>query len=251
MKQLILPSDFSGEQLYTLGEQDSHYLINVQRKEIGYTFNLLDEKGNKYSGKIVNYEDKLCTLQLEPLEGMSESKFSITLLQGIPKGKKIDLMIRQAVEAGVSEFVPITAEHSIPTFSSDQDKNKKRDRWNKIIKEASQQSGTSSITNLAPIKSFKEAIEDLERPFTGIFFHQVPMMNQPLHKLLDNNHKSIVLVVGPEGGISNKEVDFLVENGFKPALLGPNILRAETATTFSLGAVEMILHEKDYWSLKE
>ena len=251
MKQLILPSDYSGESIYTLNESDSHYLLKVQRREIGYTLSLMDKNGTRYMGKIIDIENNLCTLQLKKESDVEKSPFKITLFQAIPKGKKIDLMIRQSVEAGVFEFVPIQGDHSIPVFDNEKDKAKKRDRWEKIIKEASQQSGTSGITRLASIKSLKDAIRNLEEPYTGIFFHQVPMQNRPLHQLLETPSENIVLVIGPEGGLSAKEVELLMEHNFSPALLGPNILRAETATTFSLGAVEMILLEKDSWLLKK
>ncbi len=250
MKQLILPEEYNGESVYTLSEQDSHYLIKVQRKEIGFTLKLLDMNGNSYNGTIVEIENSFCCLKLEKTEGKIKSQKELVLFQSIPKGKKIDLMIRQSVEIGVSSIVPIMADHSIPIFKSKDDMDKKRDRWNKIIKEASQQSGTTSLTKLSSLKTFKEALEDLEKPYTGIYFHQVPLENKPLHYLLSTPEERVILVIGPEGGLSHNEVELLNEYNFKPALLGSNILRAETATTFALGAVQMILLEKGSWNLK-
>lgn len=249
MKQLILPKDYNGQKTYTLSEQDSHYLITVQRKEVGYTLNLLDMNGNSYIGSIIDIKDGLCCLNIEKTDRKLINKRELILFQSIPKGKKIDLMIRQSVEIGVSTIVPIMAEHSIPTFSTEADKEKKRERWNKIIKEASQQSGTEHLTKLNPLKTFKKALEELEKPYTGIYFHQVPLKNRPLHSLLNSAKDRVVIVIGPEGGLSNKEVELLNEYHFNPALLGSNILRAETATTFALGAVQMILLENNSWNL--
>lgn len=251
MKQLILPEDYSGESLYSLSSGDSHYIINVQRKEIGYKLNLLDSQGNRYNGTIVDIVNGECLLQLTKSGEVTDNLNKIILFQSIPKGQKIDLMIRQAVEAGVYEIVPIMADHSVPQFKTSQDREKKRDRWNKIIKEASQQSGTESLTKLSSLQTFKEALDNLEKPYTGIYFHQVPLENRSLHSLLQSPEKNIVLVIGPEGGLSGNEVKLLDEYGFKPALLGQNILRAETATTFALGAVSMLLFEKDEWVIKK
>ncbi|MBN2617152.1 MAG: 16S rRNA (uracil(1498)-N(3))-methyltransferase [Spirochaetales bacterium] len=250
MKQLILPDDYRGEEIFNLSDSDSHYLINVKRKDIGFQFELIDNKDNKYIGKILNIEDNICTLSLEKRDSILDENYRIILFQAIPKGKKIDLMIRQAVEAGVYSFYPIKADHSIPQFNDNNDKDKKGDRWQKIVKEASQQSGTSHITTLKKIQSLKEAVSSLEEEFTGIFFHQVPLKNKSLHSILNNCKKNIVLVIGPEGGLSKKEVEYLTVNGFQPALLGKNILRAETATIFSIGATKMIIEEKDFWEIK-
>lgn len=250
MKQLILPGSFKENTTTILTEEDSHYLLRVQRKGVGYSLDLLDQDGNKFRGTIVNIIDGLCQIELKTIEFKSTKQREVILFQSIPKGKKIDLMIRQAVEIGVSSIVPIMAEHSIPKFTTIEEKTKKRDRWNKIIKEASQQSGTEKLTVLQPIQSFEEALNSITKPFTGIFFHQIPLENRSLHNILTNPKESIILVIGPEGGISKKEVNLLLENNFSPALLGKNILRAETATTFALGAVQMILNEQDSWILK-
>lgn len=247
MKQLILPSEYNGEEIYTLPKEDSHYLLNVQRRSIGFELSILNIQGVKFKGRIIDIKNNLCCLQLKKIDGKINSQKEIILFQAIPKGKKIDLMIRQAVETGVNKIFPITADHSVPQFKTKTDKDKKRERWNKIIKEASQQSGTQYITELKPIQSFLEALKSLEKPYTGIFFHQVPMENKPLHSLLASTKDKVVIVIGPEGGLSEKEVKLLTEFNFSPALLGNNILRAETATIFSIGAVQMILNERDSW----
>ena len=250
MKQLILPGSFRNDTVSILSQEDSHYLLRVQRKNIGYALDLLDQEGNKFRGTIVEISDGLCHLELELKEQNSTKNRDLILFQSIPKGKKIDLMIRQSVEIGISAIVPIIAEYSIPKFGTKEDKEKKRDRWNKIIKEASQQSGTEMLTVLEPLQNFKQALDSIKKPYTGIFFHQIPLETKSLHSILSNPKDTIVLVIGPEGGLSEKEVNLLLEYNFFPALLGHNILRAETATTFALGAVQMILNEQDSWIVK-
>lgn len=250
MKQLILPETYNKEPVFELSKEDSHYLLKVQRKGIGYCFNLLDRDGNSYNGKIVDIIDSICHISVSEHTESPENKRSIILMQAIPKGKKIDLMIRQAVETGIAKFIPIMADHSIPQFKNDEEKNKKRSRWEKIVKEASQQSGSRQITKIANLQSFETALKNIETKYTGIFFHQVPLENKPLHQILNNPEDTIVLVVGPEGGLSQKEVALLKKYNFTPCLLGDNILRAETATTFSIGAVQMILLERENWTIK-
>ncbi len=250
MKQLILPVGFNGENLYTLPAEDSHYLLRVQRRDIGYRLNFMDQDGNKYNGVIVNILDNLCQLKLEKATEVTTNKKELVLWQCIPKGKKLDLIIRQAVEIGVTSIIPIMADHSVPVFKTPEEREKKRSRWEKIIKEASQQSGTSHLTTMEPLQTMNEALESLSDFYTGIFFHQVPLENAPLHETLDKPTDKIILVIGPEGGLSKNEVESLQQFDFIPTLLGENILRAETATIFALGAVQMIMMEKDRWIKK-
>lgn len=252
MKQLILPSEYNGEELFTLSSKDSHYLIRVQRREIGSEVKLLDISGNQYIGKIISIEDDLCTLSLT-LERNTESseKPGIILLQAIPKGKKIDLMIRQAVEIGVKKIIPIMADHSVPQFKTESDRLKKRDRWLKVVKEASQQSGTQVITELEQLHTMENALKLLPEEHNGIFFHQDPLNNRSLHQILNDCKQDIVVVIGPEGGLSKREITLLQDWNFTPVLLGSNILRAETATTFGLGAVSMIIYEQNSWDIAD
>ncbi|MGL1893781.1 MAG: RsmE family RNA methyltransferase [Spirochaetaceae bacterium] len=254
MKQLILPKEYNGEKFFTLSEEDSHYLLRVQRKSIGYSLDIMDQHENRYCGTIISTVSEKCNLELVKKEDSAKVINQLILFQSIPKGKKIDLMIRQAVEIGVTSFVPIMAEHSIPVFKTAEDKKKKRERWEKIVKEATQQSGTKNITKIEPIQTFDEALIKLDTEdtkFTGLFFHQIPLENKTLHNSLFMAENRVILVIGPEGGLSTKEVKLLQRHNFSPTLLGSNILRAETATTFALGAVQMILLEKNNWELKK
>lgn len=248
MKQLVLPENYNGQKLYTLTQDDSHYLIRVQRKDIGYKLNFMDKNGCKYQGVIIDIVNNLCQLELKKTSESSTIKRELILWQCIPKGKKLDLIIRQAVEIGVTSIVPIMADHSVPVFKTSEEREKKRSRWEKIIKEASQQSGTTHITTIEPLQTMKEALDSLPDSYTGMFFHQVPLKNKTLHETLKNPKQKVILIIGPEGGLSVPEVDNLQKHSFFPTLLGKNILRAETATIFALGAVQMIMLERDNWN---
>ncbi len=247
MKQILLPINYNGEKVFTLSKDDSHYILRVHRNVIGNILDFVDQGGNKYSGTIIDTIDNCCLISLKKYDTKKCNNYTIILFQSIPKGKKFDLIIRQAVEIGVTKIYPIMAEHSIPTFKTGVEREKKRERWSKIVKDASQQSGTSQITSIEKLQTFKNAIEDLDKDFTGLFFHQVPLEENPIHQSLSDPKKTIVLIVGPEGGLSPGEVELFKKNNFIPTHLGENILRTQTATIFALGAVKMILLEKENW----
>lgn len=246
MKQFILPESWTGSGSLILGEEDSHYFLRVKRLNKGDCFTAMDKEGRRYNAEILDC-DELCTLALTPLEEARERGPEIVLWQCIPKGKKIDLIIRQAVEAGVSKVIPIISDHAVPSFKTVAEKEKKRERWNKIATEAAQQSGTSFLTEIGPLLTMDEALDQWNTQGPGLFCHQIPLKETSLHRVLEESHETISLVIGPEGGISDRETEILQKKGFQPVYLGDNILRAETAATFALGAIKIILLEKKYW----
>lgn len=180
----------------------------------------------------------------------------IVLLQALPKGQKMDLIVRQAVEAGVSLILPFAAERSVSRIASPSDAEAKRDRWQRIAREARQQSGSNVATEIASPVPLDAAIDRWgafaqERGGgVALLLHQDPLAQGSLHGYLSDDPLAIALAVGPEGGFAAVEVEALVAAGFAPTLVGANVLRTETAALFAIAAVQTVLLEKASWMLK-
>ncbi len=184
----------------------------------------------------------------------------IRLFQSLLKGKKMDLVIRQAAEAGVSAVIPVQSRYSIAKLDSESAEGR-RERWKKICREALQQSGSKIFPEIFLPVSLEQAVLDLcgpghgksggerEKKQTSLFFHEKDIENKSLHQYLFPVTDVINIFIGPEGGFSGEETAFLEENSCMPASLGENILRAETAALYSVAAVKTILLEKDRWTL--
>jgi 16S rRNA (uracil1498-N3)-methyltransferase len=171
----------------------------------------------------------------------------------MPKGDKMDLIARQAAEGGVTEVVPFVSEFSVAKTKTD---GQKFTRWERIIKEARQQSGSRIATTLHKPLTIKELFEYWEELKTkgalGILFHHVPscaLEQISLHGYLNIDSKVVVLAVGPEGGFSDSEVSLFLEKGFKTLTIGDTILRTETAAVYCAAAIRIILLERDSWKL--
>jgi len=188
----------------------------------------------------------------------------VYLFQALPKGTKMDLIVRQAAEAGVSVIVPFVSEFSqvkikggsigsLPGAVS----GEKQNRWERIIREARQQSGSDIPTIIKKPLDFDGLMEywqELQARFpggTGILFHQTPLEPGTLHDYLVNSLKFIVLAVGPEGGFSAAEAARFLSAGFKPIVLGKTVLRTETAALYAAAAVFTILSERTSWLSKK
>jgi 16S rRNA (uracil1498-N3)-methyltransferase len=174
----------------------------------------------------------------------------------------MDVIVRQAAEGGIAEIVPFVSEFS---FAKADAGEQKFSRWQRIIKEARQQSGSKIATSIRrPL--IKEELFNYWKELRasgalGLLFHHQGLEQKPLHSYLDSSYldnsnldsvpKHVALAVGPEGGFSGEEVSLFLENGFNPFTIGDTILRTETAALYCAAAVRILLWERDSWQLKK
>lgn len=166
-------------------------------------------------------------------EGKIEDK-EIILAIPLLKEQKMDLVLQKATELGVTKIIPVTMERSIVKLD-DSKEVKKIDRWSKICKEASEQSKRNSIPVISNIMTLKELVKE---EGIKIVCSTIEKENN-LKKFLTEhkNYDKIIIVVGPEGGISSKEEEYLVSEGFTRVSLGKRIMRVETVPIFILSAL--------------
>ncbi len=249
MRLFILPEVFNGENLLELKESKHHYLCNVLRKKEGDTFPGLDKNGKEWDIRIKKIASDSCLIELESSSRKKGHLPELTLIQCLPKGKKMDLIIRQAVESGIKTIIPVMSDHAVPKLDNIKDIEKKTIRWKKIAIEAMQQSGSLTIPEIKNAVIMDQITEIWNNCDLGLFCHQKRIGDYSLHECLDNEAEKICLVVGPEGGLSDREVILLQNAGFKSVYLGNNVLRTETAALYATAAVNVILLEKNKWNL--
>lgn len=169
-----------------------------------------------------------------------ENRINTTLVIPILKEQKMDLILQKATELGVDTIVPTVMDRSI--IKLDKEKHSKKiERWHKICKEASEQSKRLDIPIVSEITTF----EDLKM-FNGVkLICSTSEKSKNLKNYLKKcqSYDKIVLVIGPEGGLTKKEEDFLKEIGFISISLGSRIMRVETVPLFLLSAINYELME--------
>lgn len=166
----------------------------------------------------------------------------VRLLYCLPKGEKTDLVIQKAVELGCNEIVLVNSERSIAKITEDK-KAKKLIRFNKIIKEASEQSKRSRLCKLTDVISFSEIV-NYPADFSLIAYENTQFTSNDLISLLPSlKGKTINVIIGAEGGISKKEIEIATKAGYKEISLGKRILRSETACIFVLSILSLYLDE--------
>jgi 16S rRNA (uracil1498-N3)-methyltransferase len=249
MRQFLLPRRYAGETRLTLAGGDHRYLARVLRMRGGETLPAVDGTGARYLMTVVAVGEASCEVTLEraaPPESPPAGAVEITLLQCLPKGRKIDLIVRQATEAGVGRIVLVVSEHSQVRPGEE---DGRRDRLVKIAREALQQSGAPRLPVIEGPRSLASIAQAGEDWGTAVFFHEKARGTMSLHGLLAGRPSRVTALIGPEGGLSDREAPLLEAAGFKPVHLGARVLRVETAATYALGAMITILQEKDAWIL--
>ena len=220
-------------------ENDKLFLIN---DDIYHITRVMRMKDNDKIEVIYDNDLYICNVIINELpwvdiiskeEGKIEDK-EIILAIPLLKEQKMDLVLQKATELGVTKIIPVIMERSIVKID-DSKEVKKIDRWSKICKEASEQSKRNSIPVISNIMTLKELVKE---EGIKIVCSTIEKENN-LKKFLTEhkNYDKIIIVVGPEGGTTSKEEEYLVSEGFTRVSLGKRIMRVETVPIFILSAL--------------
>jgi 16S rRNA (uracil1498-N3)-methyltransferase len=244
MKLLLLPPGYRGEPRVRLSGDDFRHVARVLRMREGDRLGAVDRQGAAYDLVLVRVGRSDCEAAVTPraAAGHALPQARITLLQCLPKGRKIDLIVRQATEAGVQRIVLLVSERTVVRPGEADGRSA---RLRRIAEEALQQSGAASLPRIDGPRPFSCIVE--EKWGTSLLFLENPVEGGSLHGLLAGRPAAVSLLVGPEGGLSDSEVTAALAAGFRPVHFATGVLRVETAATFALGAVMTILQESDEW----
>lgn len=228
-----------------LNDDDLHHLLNVMRA-----------KTNDKFEAVISNKSYICNIDsLNPFkisitdcfDRNNELKTELNLILCLPKGDKIDLIIQKATELGANKILFVHSKRSINKMDND-DLNRKIVRYNKIIKEASEQCRRNRLMNIEGIYNLKDLNKILPQDNLSLLAYEgISGETGQIGKYLKNNTKPIYIIIGPEGGFEIDEVSYLESIGFKTVSLGKRILRLETAVFYSLSVIGYILenYEKE------
>lgn len=229
---------------------DVHHIQRVMRAQVGEKLICVSDNGRAALTYITKLSDDYVDVEIEKwLEESNELPVSVTIAQGIPKGDKFDLILQKGTELGADAFIPFQAERSVALWNDEKKYHKKVKRFQKILKEASEQSHRNRIPSLHSVMNIKQILDEASAYTVKLFAYEeeakTEKMSSNLVNTLQNilSHDKIILCIGPEGGFSIKEADQLRENGFIPIRLGKRILRTETAALYALSSISYQLEE--------
>jgi len=221
-----------GEEL-TLDEYAAHHLLKVLRFPQGQSITLFNGDGFNYSAEVLE-TNKHCMVKLLSKDANpSESMLNLTLAQGIAKGEKMDFLMQKAVELGVNKIIPIMTERCVVKLSGDK-LVKRTKHWKKIVIGACEQSGRSVIPEVASPIGLDEFLQ--QPSVNGFVLHH--RSEQTLLEVAVVNKATIL--IGPEGGLSEAEIAQATKSSYQSLLLGPRVLRTETASLAAIANMQLL-----------
>ena len=240
----VSEEQINGENAYIEGS-DVNHIANVLRMKTGEEL-LISVKGDwDYLCKIVDIEtDRVNLKVLESME-QRELPVNITLLQGIPKSDKLEMIIQKAVELGVSEIIPVKTKRVVVKID-EKKVDTKVNRWNAIAESAAKQSKRSIIPKVYEPMSIDNALEIVKDFGVKLIPYENADGIDKTRKILDNmdKTKNIAVFIGPEGGFEESEVERIKNSGFEVITLGKRILRTETAGLALLSNIMIRLEDE-------
>ena len=232
--RIYYPDALHPDQTVALPKEAAVHICNVLRLKAGHPVVLFNGDGNEYSGELFDVSKKQTLVHIDTQLGVSvESPLHIHLAQGISKGDRMDMVMQKSVELGVSEITPVITERCTVKLNNER-WEKKHLHWHKIITSACEQCGRNTL----PV---------LHQPlFLNEFIQQsTPQLRLTLNPRSEKRFthlalpkEGVRLLIGPEGGLSDNEIYQATELGYQSVLMGPRILRTETAALSAIAILQ-------------
>ena len=224
MPNYFIDSSCVNGRICSITGNDFYHLMRVRRVSKGDALTLVDENSRCFSALVEDILPECIICSVELMESAGERPFQLCLYAALLKGKKFDLVIRKAVETGIHRIVPVITERCIVDYS--EKAGVKNTRWRRIAEEAAKQSLRRQVPDVTDIRAFDDVIYDKwdERIIAHVDGDDFKMYARSVI-----HPRSAAVIVGPEGGFSESELEAAEKAGWKRLALSFPQMRAETA----------------------
>ena len=222
-----------------LPKELAHQLRDVLHLQVGEQVVLLDNSGDEILATIAGVSKSAMNVRLvERRAGKDASPVRIILCQGLLKSARFEWVLEKGTELGVSVFSPILCRRSLAGLEDAG--TSKMQRWQRIITEAAEQSGRARLPALLPIRSLKDALNNIPPGALALMPWEEERTLMLRDALKSSSSSTVIIFIGPEGGLTADEVNQAQQHGAQVVSLGSRILRAETA---ALATVASVMYE--------
>jgi 16S rRNA (uracil1498-N3)-methyltransferase len=240
MPRFYLPQPRIEKGMLKIEGDEVRHIRKVLRLKRGDEIVVFNGSGKEYGGTIVEEGPSSVVITIQNIfSSKTESQLEITLAQSLLKGDKMDYLIQKATELGVKEIIPFFSSRSVPLLEKSR-RLKRYHRWERIAVEASKQCGRGVVLKIEPLQDYSEILRTASPDSLRLILWEREGVR--LKEVLERSKEKtkIFFIIGPEGGLSEEEVDQAKRNEFTPVTLGRRILRSETA---SLCLVSILQYE--------
>ncbi len=238
MARFYVPEPRIEKELLRVEGDEVRHIRRVLRLKAGDEIVVFDGEGKEYEGTIVEENPISVVVRVQNiLSSKREPHLEITFAQSLLKGEKMDYLIQKATELGIKELIPFYSSRSIPHLEK-ASRLRRHHRWEKIAIEASKQCGRGVIPVIKPLQEYSEMLQTVSSDSLRLILWEKE--GTRLKEVLGRTEEKtkVFFIVGPEGGLSQEEVEQAKKTGFIPITLGERILRAETASLCLLSILQ-------------
>ena len=247
MHRFYVTSDQVNDNKITIIGSDVNHIKNVLRMNRGDKLIICNGQGKDCYCIIDRVDEKeiSCDILSEHITD-TELNTRITLFQGLPKKDKMELIIQKAIELGVYEIVPVMTKRVIVKLEDKKREEKKLERWRVIAESAAKQSHRGIIPRIRPVISYDKALEECSNMDIALIPYENAEGITKTREIVANlsNFSSIGVIIGPEGGFEETEIEGALERNIIPITLGRRILRTETAGLAVLSMIMLSLEKE-------
>lgn len=225
----------------TVEGDEAHHAVAVRRLRVGESVALTDGRGTSVVGEVASTGKRVFTVTAVTVDAVPAPEPSVTVVQALPKGERGELAVEVLTEVGVARIVPWAAARSVAVWKGER-AEKSLARWRSTAREAAKQARRSWFPEVDPLASTAEVAALVAAASLTVVLHEEARL--PLASLDVPAAGPIVVVVGPEGGLTEEEVEAFVAAGATSVRLGAEVLRTSTA---GLAAVSALLARTSRW----
>mgnify|MGYP006268661613 CR=1 FL=1 len=238
MARFYVPQPRIEHGMFKIEGDEVKHIRKVLRLRAGDEISVFDGSGKEFEGTIVDEERSSVVIRVKNVyPSTKNSSTEVTLAQSLLKGEKMDYLIQKATELGDGEIIPFLSTRSVPALEKSK-RIRRHQRWKRIAVEASKQCGRGVVPEIESLQDYSEMLKkaSLNALRLILWEREGTKLKEIMERSVEG--KRIFFVIGPEGGLSEGEVDEAKRAGFIPVTLGRRILRAETASLCFLSILQ-------------
>lgn len=238
--RIYFPQETEAGKTEELSGDDFRYVKNILRLRKGEGLVLFGLGAFEYEGVLKDYGPRSALVEVVRRKSIPKPDLHVSLVQALPKGEKMDLIVQKATELGVDRIVPVVTSRSIPRLTPEKARHRV-ERWRKIALEASRQCGRGDVPDISDIESFAKAVSQQERNALRLILWEAESARGLKGILRSGEHagsRKITAAIGPEGGLAGEEIEEAKRSGFISAGLGRRVLKVETAAIAVLTIIQ-------------
>lgn len=234
--RIFHPTSLAAETTVALTDEAAQHVGKVLRMQVGQAVVLFNGDGYDYAADIVDVAKREVQVQINAkLPNQTESRLRIHLGQGISRGDRMDFVLQKSVELGVASITPLFTERCGVKLTGER-LEKKRQQWQKIVNSACEQSGRAVVPEVCAPQALTDWLA--QQPTASVCVTLDPRAPRALRELPLSSQQAVTLLIGPEGGLSEQEIQQAGVAEFTPVRLGPRVLRTETAALTALAVLQ-------------